>query len=251
MTAKHTPCLIIGSGPSGYTAAIYAARAGRNPIMITGMEVGGQLTTTTDVDNYPGYPDGIMGPQMMEDFKKQALRFDTEIVIDMVNEVNFSQNGNEKHSVKTAGGEEFTADTVIISTGASAKYLGLESETKYMGAGVSGCATCDGFFYKGKEVIVVGAGDTAAEEATYLANIASKVTMLVRRDQMRASKVMQKRVEDTPNITILWNTELQEVKGSEVVEAAEVIHNQTKEITHIPSRWNFYCHRAHSQYLYF
>ena len=231
MSNKTTKCLIIGSGPSGYTAAIYAARADMQPIMVSGMELGGQLTTTTEVDNFPGYPQGITGPEMMNDLKAQAERFDTEIIIDMVTEISFDTNN--KHLAKTAGGIEIEADTVIISTGASAQYLGLESEKKYMGAGVSGCATCDGFFYKGKEVIVVGGGDTAAEEATYLAKLCSKVTLLVRRDEMRASKAMQHRVLNTENIEVKWNTELHEVVGNEAVTGAKVINNVTKDVEEI------------------
>ena len=221
--------IIIGSGPSGYTAAIYAARADMNPIVITGMEPGGQLTTTTDVENYPGYPDGIMGPEMMIDFQKQAERFGTKVIMDMVNEVGFSQQIGGIHKVKTMNGEEFLAKTIIISTGATAKYLGLEDEKKYMGSGVSACATCDGFFYKGRPVAVVGGGDTAAEEATYLAKICSKVYLLVRRDEFRASNIMAERVKNTENIEILFHHELEGLSGEKVVEKAHVFNNQTGE----------------------
>ena len=221
--------IIIGSGPSGYTAAIYAARADMNPIVITGMEPGGQLTTTTDVENYPGYPDGIMGPEMMIDFQKQAERFGTKVIMDMVNEVEFSQQIGGIHKVKTMNGEEFLAKTIIISTGATAKYLGLEDEKKYMGSGVSACATCDGFFYKGRPVAVVGGGDTAAEEATYLAKICSKVYLLVRRDEFRASNIMAERVKNTENIEILFHHELEGLSGEKVVEKAHVFNNQTGE----------------------
>ena len=194
-------CSIIGSGPAGYTAAIYAARAGLKPLMFTGKEPGGQLMITTDVENYPGYPDGRTGPEMMDDFKKQAERFDTEIRYEMITDVDFS---GDVHTLTTESGEQIKSHTVIISTGASAKWLGLESEKRLMNVGVSACAVCDGFFFKGQKVAVVGAGDTAAEEATYLAKLCPEVHMLVRRDEMRASKIMAKRVMNTPNITIHW-----------------------------------------------
>jgi len=219
-------CLIIGSGPAGYTAAIYAARANMKPILYTGKEPGGQLTITNDVENYPGYPDGIMGPQMMEDFKKQAERFGTEVRYEMIDKVDFS---SDVKKVWSETGHEIHADAVIISTGASAKWLGLESEKRLMNKGVSACAVCDGFFFRGKEAIIVGAGDTAAEEATYLAKLCTKVHMLVRRDEMRASKIMQKRVFDTENIDIYWNTETVEVLGDEEVVGAKVINNKTNE----------------------
>ena len=219
-------CLIIGSGPAGYTAAIYAARANMKPVLYTGKEPGGQLTITNDVENYPGYPDGIMGPQMMEDFKKQAERFGTEIRFEMIDKVDFS---GETKKIWSETGHEIHADSVIIATGASAKWLGLESETKLMNKGVSACAVCDGFFFRGKEAIIVGAGDTAAEEATYLAKLCTKVHMLVRRDEMRASKIMQKRVFDTENIEIYWNTETVEVLGEEEVVGARVKNNKTGE----------------------
>ena len=223
---EHVKCLIIGSGPAGYTAAIYAARAAMNPVMFTGQEPGGQLMITTDVENYPGYPDGVMGPQMMDDFRKQAERFGTQIHYDIVTEV--SVDGDVKR-IKTENGVEMTADTVIISTGASAKWLGLESETRLMNKGVSACAVCDGFFFKGKEVIVVGAGDTAAEEASYLAKLCPKVHMLVRRDEMRASKIMQERVMKKDNIVVHWNTSTVEVLGDDGVVGARVKDTKTGE----------------------
>jgi thioredoxin reductase (NADPH) len=225
MSQEHVKVLIIGSGPSGYTAAIYASRAGLNPVLITGGEPGGQLTTTNDVENYPGYPDGINGPQMMVDFQKQAERFGTDVRYGMVTKVDFS---SYPHTVWTDGGAEIKADSVIISTGASAKYLGLESEKTFANKGVSACAVCDGFFYKGTDVAVVGAGDTAAEEATYLANLCPKVYLIVRRDEMRASKIMQERVLNTPNIEVLWNTESEEVLGDDSgVTGVRVVNNQT------------------------
>ncbi|AOW21720.1 thioredoxin-disulfide reductase [Urechidicola croceus] len=227
-TIEKIKCLIIGSGPAGYTAAIYAARADMNPIMYTGMQMGGQLTTTTEVDNYPGYPKGTDGTMMMEDFKTQAERFGTEVRFGLVTKVEFSDKVGGVHKVIVDETKEIEAETVIISTGATAKYLGLESEQRLIGGGVSACATCDGFFYRKQDVIVVGAGDTAAEEATYLANICNKVTMLVRRDEMRASKAMQHRVNKTENIEVLYNTELDEVLGETVVEGVRVVNNQTQ-----------------------
>ncbi len=209
---EKTKCLIIGSGPAGYTAAIYAARADLNPIVYQGMEPGGQLTTTTEVDNFPGYPEGIDGPKMMEDLKKQAERFGSDIRWGMVTEVDTTER---PFKVKIDDGNELLADTLIIATGATAKYLGIESEEKFRGGGVSACATCDGFFYKGKDVVVVGGGDTAAEEATYLANMCNKVYLIHRRDELRASKAMQKRVLSTPNIEVLWNHEVKEIVGVE------------------------------------
>ena len=193
--AERIKCLIIGSGPAGYTAAIYAARADMKPVMYTGMQMGGQLTTTTEVDNYPGYPNGTDGTAMMNDLQKQAERFGTEVRFGMVTKVDLSDKVGGIHKIIVDEVTEIEAETIIISTGATAKYLGLESEQRLMGGGVSACATCDGFFYKGQDVIVVGAGDTAAEEATYLANICNKVTMLVRKDTMRASKAMQLRIK--------------------------------------------------------
>ena len=207
---EHVECLIIGSGPAGYTAAIYAARADLKPVMYTGMVPGGQLTQTTDVENFPGYPDGIMGPEMMEDFRKQAERFGTQVRFGYVSSVDFSSS---PHRVIIDENKTITADTVIISTGASAKWLGLESEQKYNGFGVSACAVCDGFFFKGQDVAIVGAGDTAAEEATYLAKLCKKVHMLVRRDKFRASKAMQNRVLNTPNIEIHYNSDTKEILG--------------------------------------
>lgn len=229
MTDTIKDTIIIGSGPAGYTAAIYAARANMNPVMFTGMEPGGQLTTTTDVENFPGYPDGVMGPEMMEQFKKQAERFGTEIHIDYVTEVQFGKKAGDVHTVKTGLGKEVSAKSIIISTGATAKYLGLEDEGKYMGSGVSACATCDGFFYKNMPVVVVGGGDTAAEEATYLAKLCSQVYMLIRRDELRASKVMQERVFETPNIKVLFHHELIGISGDKVVQKAHIINNQTQE----------------------
>ncbi|NOQ91718.1 MAG: thioredoxin-disulfide reductase [Flavobacteriaceae bacterium] len=228
-TIERIKCLIIGSGPAGYTAAIYAARADLKPVMYTGMQMGGQLTTTTEVDNYPGYPNGSDGTAMMEDFKNQAERFGTDVRFGMITAVDFSNKVGGIHKVTVDASKTIEAETVIISTGATAKYLGLESEQRLIGGGVSACATCDGFFYKGQDVVVIGAGDTAAEEATYLANICSKVTILVRKDYMRASKAMQHRVEKTKNIEVMFNTELDEVLGDKVVEGVRVINNQTKE----------------------
>ena len=223
---EHVKCLIIGSGPAGYTAAIYAARAAMNPVMFTGQEPGGQLMITTDVENYPGYPDGIMGPQMMDDFRKQAERFGTEVRYDIVTEVKL--DGDKKY-IKTENGVEMTADSIIISTGASAKWLGLESEQKLMNKGVSACAVCDGFFFKGQDVIVVGGGDTAAEEASYLAKLCPNVHLLVRRDEMRASKIMQERVAKTENITVHWNTSTVEILGDDEVVGAKVKDTNTGE----------------------
>lgn len=226
--AEHVKCLIIGSGPAGYTAAIYAARADLNPVMYEGMQPGGQLTETTDVDNFPGYPEGVNGTQMMEDLKKQAVRFNTDVRTGWVTEVDFS---GPKHKVVVEGNKSLTADAVIISTGASAKWLGLESEKKFRdnGGGVSACAVCDGFFYRGQEVAIVGGGDTAAEEATYLAKLCKKVYMLVRKDHFRASKAMVHRIEKTENIEVLFNHELKEINGDQVVESIDVFNNQTNE----------------------
>jgi len=231
--AERIKCLIIGSGPAGYTAAIYAARADMNPVMYTGLQMGGQLTTTTEVDNYPGYPDGTDGTAMMNDFQKQAERFGTEVRFGMITKVNFNKEVGGIHKVIVDESIEIEAETVIISTGATAKYLGIESEQRLIGGGVSACATCDGFFYKGQDVVVVGAGDTAAEEATYLANICSKVTLLVRKDYMRASKAMQHRVEKTANIEVLFNTEIDEVIGENVVDGVRAVNNLTGEKTDI------------------
>lgn len=226
-------CVIIGSGPAGFTAAIYAARADLKPELFTGLEPGGQLTTTTEVDNFPGYPNGITGPEMMMDLQKQAERFETKVHYEMITKAEFSKEVGGIHKL-WAGNREILARTVIISTGATAKYLGLEDEKKYSGGGVSACATCDGFFYKGKEVVVVGAGDTAAEEATYLAKLCSKVTMLVRKDHFRASKAMIHRVSNTPTIEVLFNHELIGIEGEKsLVERAVVINNQTQETSKI------------------
>lgn len=221
--------IIIGSGPAGYTAAIYAARAEMNPIIITGMEPGGQLTTTTDVENFPGYPEGITGPDLMMDLQKQAERFGTKVSYDMVTEVEFSQEEGGIHTVTTSNGEIYKTYSIIISTGASAKYLGLDDEKKYAGSGVSACATCDGFFYRGKDVAVVGGGDTAAEEATYLAKICRKVYLLVRRNEFRASQIMEQRVRETENIEVMFHHELEGLSGNNVVEKAHIVNNKTGE----------------------
>lgn len=222
-------CLIIGSGPAGYTAAIYAARADLKPIMYTGMEPGGQLTTTTEVDNFPGYPEGIDGPTMMVQLQQQAERFGTEVRIGMVTNIEFSDEVGGIHKVTVDNATQVEAETVIISTGATAKYLGLPSEQKLRGGGVSACAVCDGFFYKNQDVAIVGAGDTAAEEATYLSNICNKVTMLVRKDHMKASKAMQHRVNNTKNLEVRYNTEVDEVLGEQVVEGLRMVNNETGE----------------------
>ncbi|MDD7913303.1 thioredoxin-disulfide reductase [Polaribacter ponticola] len=233
-TIEKLKCLIIGSGPAGYTAAIYAARADMKPIMYTGMQMGGQLTTTTEVDNFPGYANGTDGTAMMNDLQKQAERFGTEVRFGLVTKVDLSDKVGGIHKVIVDETKHIEAETIIICTGATAKYLGIESEQRLIGGGVSACATCDGFFYKGQDVVVVGAGDTAAEEATYLSNICNKVTILVRKDFMRASKAMQHRVNKTANIEVLYNTEIDEVIGSNVVEGVRAINNQTKETTNIP-----------------
>ena len=225
--------LIIGSGPAGYTAAIYAARADLKPVIYTGLEPGGQLTTTTDVDNFPGYPKGIDGPKMMDELKEQAERFGTEVKIDYISKVEFSKNKGSLHKVFSQDGTEIEAKTIIICTGASAKYLGLPSEQKLIGGGVSACAVCDGFFYKNQEVAVVGGGDTAVEEATYLAKICSKVTMIVRKDHLRASKAMQNRITKYPNISVLYNHEVEEVIGDNVVVGIKTMNNLTKETSEI------------------
>ncbi len=217
--SEHLKCLIIGSGPAGYTAAIYAARANLKPVIIQGMEPGGQLTTTTEVDNFPGYPQGINGPQLMEDLKAQAERFGTEIRWGMVTKVDFSSH---PHKVVVDDETVISADAVIIATGATAKYLGMPSEEKYKGHGVSACATCDGFFYRGMDVAVVGGGDTAAEEATYLAGICRKVYVIVRKDYMRASKAMQERVARTANIEVLYGHVTKEIVGNDLVEGVIV-----------------------------
>jgi len=225
---EHVKCLIIGSGPAGYTAAIYAARADLSPVMYEGLQPGGQLMDTTEVDNFPGYPDGINGPSMMEDLKKQAVRFDTDVRSGWATAVDFT---GPVHKVTIDGKKEITADSIIISTGASAKWLGIESELRLRdaGGGVSACAVCDGFFYRGQDVVIVGGGDTAAEEATYLAKLCRKVYMVVRKDEMRASKAMQHRVTNTENIEVLYNHQTVEVLGDEVVTGAKLINNQTQE----------------------
>ena len=205
---EHVKCLIIGSGPAGYTAAIYAARADLKPVMYQGMQPGGQLTITTDVENFPGYPNGITGPEMMEEFKQQAARFGTDVRFGVVTRVDFTQR---PFQAEADDGKTILADTVIIATGASAKWLGIESEKKFMGQGVSGCATCDGFFYRGQEVAIVGGGDTAAEEATYLAKLCKKVYMIHRRNELRASKAMQHKVFNSANIEMVWDSVPEEV----------------------------------------
>ena len=220
--------IIIGSGPAGFTAGIYAARANMNPLILTGMEPGGQLTTTTDVENFPGYPEAVTGPELMADLQKQAERFGTEIKYEYVTEVIFGEKEGDVHTVKSNIGT-YEARSIIISTGATAKYLGLPDETKYAGSGVSACATCDGFFYRGKDVAVVGGGDTAAEEATYLAKLCRKVYLLVRKDEMRASKAMIQRVENTHNLEVLYNHELMGLEGNNVVEKAKIINNISNE----------------------
>ncbi len=228
-TIERIKCLIIGSGPAGYTAAIYAARADLKPVLYTGMEPGGQLTTTTEVDNFPGYPEGVDGPTMMVQLQQQAERFGTEVRIGMVTAVDFSDEIGGIHKITVDNTTQIEAETVIISTGATAKYLGLPSEQRLRGGGVSACAVCDGFFYKGQDVAIVGGGDTAAEEATYLANICNKVTMLVRKDHMKASKAMQHRVTSTENIDLRYNTEIDEVLGDMVVEGLRMKNNITGE----------------------
>ena len=232
MSLETAKCTIIGSGPAGYTAAIYAARAGLRPILYEGLQPGGQLTITNDVENYPGYPEGIMGPEMMNDFRKQAQRFGTDIRNGRVSAVDFSNTENLKLIVNN-GEAELVSDTVIIATGASAKWLGLESEQRLNGKGVSACAVCDGFFFRGLDVAIVGGGDTACEEASYLANLCSKVYMIVRRDELRASKIMQRRVLENPKIEILWNSETLEILGQEEVEGVRLKNVETGEVRHI------------------
>ena len=245
MDIEKVKTLIIGSGPAGYTAAIYTARAGLAPVLYKGPEPGGQLTITNDVENYPGYPEGVNGPQMMEDFRKQAERFGTDIRYGLATAVDFS---SRPHKVTIDDTKVIEADTVIISTGASAKWLGLESEARLNGSGVSACAVCDGFFYRGQDVAIVGAGDTAAEEATYLANLANKVYMIVRRDEMRATAIMQERVKKTRNIEILWNTVTEEILGKEEVEGVRVKNMLTGESRNIPVQGFFVAigHRPNS-----
>jgi len=233
MSTERIKNLIIGSGPAGYTAAIYASRADLKPVLYTGMEPGGQLTTTTEVDNFPGYQNGVDGPTMMVELQKQAERFGTDVRIGLVTEVIFSEKIGGIHKVTVDNNIEIEAESVIISTGATAKYLGIPSEQRLRGGGVSACAVCDGFFYKGEDVAIVGGGDTAAEEATYLANICSKVTMIVRKGEMRASKAMQHRVESRKNIDVKYYSEIKEVLGKDVVEGVSIINNQTQEITNV------------------
>jgi len=235
-------CLIIGSGPAGYTAAIYAARADLKPIMYQGMQPGGQLTITTEVENFPGYPDGIDGPEMMEQFKRQAERFGTDIRFGVVTNVDFS---NRPFNVEADDGKTLEAETVIIATGASAKWLGLPSEQKFMGMGVSGCATCDGFFYRGKDVAIVGGGDTAAEEATYLAKLCKKVYMIHRRDELRASKVMQHKALNTPNIEILWDSVPEEVLGDDAGVTGLKVKNVKTGEERILDVWGFFVAIGH------
>ena len=226
---EHVHCLIIGSGPAGYTAAIYAARADLKPVMYTGLTPGGQLTETTEVDNFPGYPKGITGPVLMEDLKAQAERFGTQVRFGLVTKADLKATPKRLWVDETT---EITADTVIISTGASAKWIGLENETRLRmnAGGVSACAVCDGFFFKGQDVAIVGAGDTAAEEATYLSKLCKKVYMIVRKGEMRASKAMQHRVQNTANIEILWHSETHDIIGKETVEAVVVKNNQTGDL---------------------
>lgn len=237
-TVEKIHCLIIGSGPAGYTAAIYAARANLKPVMYTGLIQGGQLINTTDVENYPGYPTGILGPEMMEDFKKQAERFGTDIRFGMATKVDFSVR---PFKVWVDDTKELEADTVILATGAEAKWLGLPSEKRLNGSGVSACAVCDGFFYRNSEVAIVGAGDTACEEAIYLSKLCTKVHMIVRKGEgeMRASKIMQERVQDTPNIQVYWNSETDEILGEHGVEAVRIKNNKTGETQEIPIKGFF------------
>ena len=225
--------IIIGSGPAGYTAAIYAARADLNPVMYTGLEPGGQLTTTTEVDNFPGYPQGVDGPTMMNELKEQAERFGTKVEIDFISKVDFSKDKGGIHKLYTQNGDEIKSKTVIITTGASAKYLGLPSEQRLIGGGVSACAVCDGFFYKNQDVAIVGGGDTAIEEATYLAKICNNVTMLVRKDHFRASKAMQNRLSNYDNIKVLFNHEVMEVLGENVVDGLKIKSNLTNDVSEL------------------
>lgn len=230
-TIEKVSVLIIGSGPAGYTAAIYAARANMKPVLYQGIQPGGQLTITTEVENYPGYPEGIQGPEMMVHFEKQASRMGADIRYGLATKVDFSST---PHKVWIDEEKEIHADTVIISTGASAKWLGIPSEERLNGYGVSACAVCDGFFFKGKEVAIIGAGDTAAEEAIYLSKLCTQVHMIVRRDQMRASKVMQDRVLNTSNIKVYWNSETDEILGDKKVEAVRIKNNKTGDTQEIP-----------------
>lgn len=228
---EKVKCLIIGSGPAGYTAAIYAARAGLKPVLYTGPQPGGQLIITNDVENYPGYPDGRMGPEMMEDFKKQALRFETDIRNEIITQVDFS---GPIHKAWSETGHEIHSPAIIIATGATAKLLGIPGEDRLWNRGVSACAVCDGFFFRNQEVAIVGGGDTAAEESTYLAKICKKVHLIVRRGEMRASKIMQQRVLFTHNIEVHWHSETEEILGNEEVEGIRIRNNQTGETSIIP-----------------
>lgn len=227
---EHVKCLIIGSGPAGFTAAIYAARADLKPVLYQGIQPGGQLTITTEVENYPGYPDGVQGPQMMIDFQQQAERFNADIRTGIITEVDLT---GPLHKAVIDGKKTISADSVIIATGASAKWLGLDAEKRLNGKGVSACAVCDGFFYRGQEVAIVGGGDTACEEASYLSKLCKKVYMIVRRDELRASKAMQHRVKNTPNIEILWNSQTDEILGDEEVTGVRIKNTQTGAISEI------------------
>jgi len=229
-------CVIIGSGPAGYTAAIYAARANMKPVLFTGQEPGGQLMITTEVENFPGYPEGVQGPQMMEDLKNQAVRFETDVRLEMIEKVDFT---GPIHKVWTDSGQEIQAHTIIISTGASAKWLGIPSEQTFMNKGVSACAVCDGFFFRGLEVAVVGGGDSAVEEAMYLSKLCPKVHLIVRRDELRASKIMQERIWKAENVVIHWNTETDEILGSDEVDAVRIKNNKTGELTELPVKGFF------------
>ena len=234
--SKVHKCLIVGSGPAGYTAAIYASRANLFPVMYQGIEPGGQLMLTTEVENYPGYPKGVQGPEMMEEFRQQAERMGADIKFGLITKVNFE---GPIHKLYLDSGEELLAHTVIIATGAAAKWLGLPSEQRLNGSGVSACAVCDGFFYKGQELAIVGAGDTACEEALYLSNLSPMVHMIVRRDKMRASAVMQERVLKNPKIKVYWNSETMEILGDKLVEGVRIINNVTNEVTDIPVKGFF------------
>lgn len=232
-TKEQKLCVIIGSGPAGYTAAIYAARANLKPVLYTGTQIGGQLTITTEVENYPGYPNGVLGPEMMEDLRKQAERFGTEMHYENIVKVKFD---GDAHTLWTEGGQQINAAAVIVATGANAKWLGIPDEQRLMNKGVSACAVCDGYFFRNTEVVVVGGGDTATEEASYLAKLCTKVHLLVRRDEMRASKIMQERVANTANIQMHWNTEVLRLIGEESVEGVEVKNNQSGLVNIIPAK---------------
>jgi thioredoxin reductase (NADPH) len=233
MTSQQVHCLIIGSGPAGYTAAIYTARAGMNPVMYQGYQPGGQLTITNIVENYPGYPDGVKGPMMMMDLQRQAERFGTQVISGLATRVELSKETGGVHHVWIDDQHLVQTQALIIATGASAKWLRLEAERRLESRGVSACAVCDGFFFRGQDVVVIGGGDTACEEASYLSKLCKKVYMLVRRDELRASKIMQKRVKSTPNIEILWNTEVEDILGHEEVEGVRLKNSQTGEISEL------------------